>query len=217
MRAMLFIAAVIVSPEIVLSRANWTPKSEFALARLGRASLFVVALSIIAIFTGPPAMGQAQHLTVTIVTEKLSATVTDAEISVDVGSDMHYIGGGYARNWVAQSGLLVTDPVVPPQGFKLQPTRLNWAAVKQVEFLAACRPNEQQSQPPPEKLTMSSGESKNVYLWYDRRGDLTSLSPTDLKITGKMSVAGQLRGIEFQADVCQPLRLTIQLTPNRGQ
>jgi hypothetical protein len=64
---------------------------------------------------------------------------------------------------------------------------------------------------------MTSGESKDVYLWYLRRGDLTPLGPEDLRITGKMLVAGELRGVEFQADMCKPLRLAIQITRDKRE
>ena len=179
-------------------------------ARFDRASRYVLALSILVMFMRPAAMGQAQHLMVTIATEKTNAAVTDAEISVNVGSNMYYIGGGQAPNWVAQPGLLVTDPVVPPQSFKLQAIQVDWAAFRQVEF-PACRQNEQQNQQRPAKLTMADGESREVFLWYRSRGELTPLGPEDLKITGKMSVAGQVRGVEFQADWCKLLRLTVQV------
>jgi len=159
------------------------------------------------------AMCQSQQLRVTITTDKINATVTDAEILADVGSNMMYFGGGRPKNWFAQPGLLVTDPVVPPQGFKLQATLINWAAIKEIEFFA-CKQGDAQRQA--QKLIFNNGEVRNVYLWYRSLGELTQMGPDDLKITGNMLVAGKNRPIEFQADACQSMRLEIQVSGGKA-
>jgi len=180
-----------------------------------RTVIMMVALSL----PWQRAMCQSHQLQVTITTEKMSATVTEADISVDVGSNLSYIGGGNVANWVAQPGLLVTDPVVPPRGFTLQATMINWAAIKEVEFFACKQTGQQpfQQELQPQKLTLNSGEAKDVYLWYRFRGELTRMGPQDLTIAGNMSVAGKIRGVEFQADGCKPLRLAIQVAGSKVQ
>jgi len=173
-----------------------------------------IMLAVLA-FSWQSAVCQSQQLRVTITTDKISATVTEAEILVDVGSNMFYMGGRRAANWVAQPGLLVTDPVVPPEGFKLQATRINWAAIKEVAFFA-CKQGGLQ-QPQAQKLIFNSGETRNVYLWYTSLGDLTQMGSQDLKIAGNMLVEGKIRGVEFQADACKPMRLEIQVVASKAQ
>jgi hypothetical protein len=47
---------------------------------------------------------------------------------------LRYFGGGEAPFWSAPLGLLITDPVIPPEGFELQPTTVEWASLKQVDL-----------------------------------------------------------------------------------
>jgi|GEM_PF-3663826 hypothetical protein len=174
-------------------------------ALLGKAILYTLALPTLVM--QPLAMCQLPHLSVTIVTDKTDNLVSDAEIMVNIGTGQRLFNGAAPPSWQAQTGLFVTDPVVPPQGFKLQPTLVNWAAIKQVEF-HACGKNEWNRA----LLTMANGDSKEVFLWSPRwDGDFSILGASGLQVTGKLLVAGKVQDVEFHADWCRPLRLIIQV------
>ena len=113
-------------------------QAHMILARCGSTGLYVLAVSALVLLIRPAASGQAQRMTLTIVAEGTSSVVTDAQIMVDIGSAGYWLGAP-PPNWVVQAGISVTDPVVPPHGFKLQATSLNWTAIRQIEF-SACRP-----------------------------------------------------------------------------
>lgn len=120
-----------------------------------------LSLALLTAFLDVPTEAQDQHLTVTIMADKTNGTLSDAQILMNRGSNRLFIGGGEAPFWSAPSGLLITDPVIPPEGFQLQPTIVEWRSLKQIDFLSIsnyCRV----------KITMVNGAQRDVFVWNDR-------------------------------------------------
>lgn len=151
-------------------------------------------------------VGQDKISTVTIVTEHVNRTITDAQILVNEESSLRKIGTSWqVPNWVPYEGIDVTDPVAPPDGFKIKSTTVKWSSIKQIDFLGC-----EQWDRCKGTVTMRSGESRGVFVWRDSYLNMREgLAPDHVKIVGRMLVDGQLRDVEFQ-DTDSWLRLIIR-------
>jgi hypothetical protein len=153
------------------------------------------------------AAGQGKTLTVTVLSDKANGVVTDAQVWINEETNMIQLGHQeFNPHWVRYNEIEVTDPVIPPEGFELKPATIEWKSLRQIEFLVCEHPPYCKA-----KIIMNNGQTRDVYVWRDEySGRKEGLEASHVKVSGKMSVNGQILDVEFQGDSTRPLRLIFQ-------
>lgn len=144
-----------------------------------------------------PALAQnSTKLTVSVVSDKGTTSVTDATILLS--SMRGWASGRSDQNF---GGLYVTDALIPPDGVELKPTLIPWKSIQSVEFIdwnLSIPPNHRVKA----KITMTKGSPREVFLWSPTNSQ-TFLSPyaDHFRVNGRMSVGGSVQEVSIQGSV----------------
>lgn len=133
----------------------------------------------------------AQKLNITVITTESKTTLSAASILINSGHG--YLIGSVFQNF---RGIHVTDAAVPPKGFKLKSSIVNWNDLRQIEFVD-WDVKEGDQRFTKARITLAAGPTREVFLWNPGSNDsLYSLVWSDIKIVGKLNVKGSEQEVE---------------------
>lgn len=129
----------------------------------------------------------------TVVVSRANGSSTRiAQAEIRIWSSRGYAFGG---SFQAYLRLLVTDPVVAPEGVQLKPREVEWNTVQKIEWSAG--PDTRKDDQRVEKVTYRDGRIESVFIWRPMGSDsYERLYSCHLRINGRMNLGGKDQDVQ---------------------